>query len=714
MKNTVSKLYLGCAGLKTAYCAAVLAVYVALVLYGGGSAFEMLVVLPIFVAAFIYLPGCALRRLLKADSCFENMKFGLNVLLGTGFFAFVYCFAMKLKVFRLMFLPAVLSAAYIIYVIKTEEFKKMKKSAALSPDGWLLVLLFFTLLFLYAWTMAGKNGLPSSVGDTLINQDLLWNVGNASAFTIKFIPEDIRYSGVQLHYHYLTELITGAISWVSGISCYNLLAFYTGPYILAGVVGCLYELGSGYFEDKKKSILFTFSMFLFGCAALYTCVGGGYSPFFNDNARHIITNINSQATAVIYLSIFCSMFFRLLDRHFKVKPFALLLWAASFFMLTFGKGPVAAIVAVGAVITAVWKFLQKQSSPLGLAGAAAVALIFGGVYLVFFSSGANNSMAFSFTRTAERTVFGRTLHELYCAGRLTQWKIGTVLTIIANTFLTAPLQVFIFAVGLCAEIPRLFKLNGKRLFINSQIVGGIAAFWLFNHYALSQAYFLYLRIFFLHLNAVDNMHLLKDKKLLKNTAAILACVAFVTQGFMYVNFMGSGLRSLLRNVGIEKKYPYNSVMNADDEAAAKWLNENTEKDILFVTNRVNKEWGRTDGISNLYSALSSRQCYQEGYTYAETNEGVPYYVISQRREIVEKIFSPDTSADELKNIFNTAGITHIVYSSQFEGDDSRLGKVCKKVLRLGTVTIYETGARPLENHPLWQPQLEYGCGIKEE
>ena len=176
MKNTVSKLYLGCAGLKTAYCAAVLAVYVALVLYGGGSAFEMLVVLPIFVAAFIYLPGCALRRLLKADSCFENMNFGLNVLLGTGFFAFVYCFAMKLKVFRLMFLPAGLSAVHIIYIIRTGKFKKPKKASALSPDGWLLVLLFFTLLFLYAWTMPAKNGLPSSVGDTLINQDLLWNV----------------------------------------------------------------------------------------------------------------------------------------------------------------------------------------------------------------------------------------------------------------------------------------------------------------------------------------------------------------------------------------------------------------------------------------------------------------------------------------------------------------------------------------------------------
>ena len=83
---------------------------------------------------------------------------------------------------------------------------------------------------------------------------------------------------------------------------------------------------------------------------------------------------------------------------------------------------------------------------------------------------------------------------------------------------------------------------------------------------------------------------------------------------LVINFTGSGMRQLARNLDIITKYPYVSTASAGDEAAMKWLPSNTTQDAVFATNRIHSMANASDGISILYTAMSGRQAYMEGYT----------------------------------------------------------------------------------------------------
>ena len=711
MKNLIYNLYNGADGLKKAVCFMVLVLYIVLTVYGGGSVPQMMLFGWIMII-YIWLPGKCWNMLLKGGSRFDKMDTVTDILLGTGFFCAVYCVAMRLHMKMLLaVVPVVFGLLAVVLIVRRGYINAPPEK--LSRLQWLPVLLFFGLLLLYTFTAVIKYALPANVGDTLLMPDMLWNVGNASSFSIRFIPEDIRYSGVQLHYHYLTELFAGAVSWLSGIPAYNIVAFYMQPWVLAAVVYCLYAFGRIYFENEGKAVFFTFSMFIFGCGSMWNTFLDGRSDFFNDNAYHIITNVNAQSTAVIFLCIFGGMTVQLLRKGFNPSLVQGALWLAAFFMLSFAKGPVAAIVAVGTAITLVWVFLQKKAGLKAPVYAVLVAGLFFGVYSLFFASGANTSMAFNIWGTAYKTVFGGWLYSLEYTVNRKLWLAAVLLVIAVTVFMFAPLQMFIYLVGLVKDIRNLLHLDGVRLWANSMVAGGFMAYYLFDHYAMSQVYFAFLALFFLHLMAIENLGLLK-KNWQQYTAALLTLVTVATTIFTYVNFVGSGARFLARNVGIIEKYPYKTVICADDQLAMEYLRDNTDTSALFATNRIHRSNSKKDGVSNIYSAFSGRQSYMEGYAYALTNMGVPYYVVSQRQDINQRLFSADTPADLLTHLCRTTGITHLVFSSQFDGSEDVVASVYEKIYDSDTVRIYATGASPLANHPLYQPELaEYGEGIKE-
>ena len=710
MKSLINSLYTGADGLKKMLCLFTAALYIGLTVYGGGTVFEILLFAAVMIV-YIWLPGKAWSFALKGNKMFSGMDLAKEILLGTGFFCGVYCVAMRLHIKALLIAaPLVFALGGVIILLRNRNDFKVNK---LKPDQWLLVLLFLGLLLLYTFTTVIKAAKPAAVGDTLLSADMLWNIGNANSFTLRFIPEDIRYSGVQLHYHYLTELFAGAVCWLTGISAYNIVAFYMQPWVLVCVVYCLYTFGKIWFEDQTKAIMFSYSMFVFGCGSISTCFLSGYSSFYNDNAKHIITNINAQSTATIFLCIFGGMFVQLLKKRFDVGLFEFALWFASFFMLCFAKGPVAAIVAIGGSITILWLFVQKKVNFKGLLGAVVIAVMFFVIYTLFFASGANTSMKINMWVTSWKTTFGAYVDPLKLQVAKPVWWAITAVVLVADVIMYAPAQMVMYLAGLGGDIKTLFKLNGKRLWANSMVAGGFMAYYLFDHYAMSQVYFAFLAVFFLHIIAIENLHLLKNKHLAK-IATAAGCVAVATTVFMYVNFVGSGARFLARNMGIIEKYPYSTVVTADDQLAMEYMAENSRENSLFATNRIHSAKNKKDGISNIYSAFSGRQSYMEGYAYALTNMGVPYYVIDQRQVINEKLFNGETSPEELKYLCEKTGITHLVYSAQFDGSEAVIESVFEKIYDSETVRIYATGVQPLANHPLYQEDLiEYGEGIKD-
>ncbi len=709
MKNFLNNFYNGFTKAKTAFCVCVLLLYIVLAVYGGANLITM-TVFGCIIIFYVFIPGRFINSILKFTKGFNGADGMAEILLGTGFFCALYCVSIRLGLKPLLaVLPPVMSIVYLFIDRKNIKIKKIK----ISPLQQLIILLIFALIFLYTFATVIKSALPTEVGDTLLNPDMLWNIGNANSFKIRFIPEDIRYSGVQLHYHYLTELFAGAISWLSGISAYNIIAFYMQPWVLLRVVYCLYNFGLTYYENQNKAVLFTFSMFVFGCGSMWNSFLNGRSIHLNDNAYHIITNVNSQATAVIFLCIFSSLFIQMMRKNFDITVKQFVLWISAFFMLSFAKGPVAAIVAIGGVITLFWLFVQRKVSIKAPLSGVVLGITFFVIYSLFFASGANTSMALNIWGTLDRTIFAPWLTGLSHMQGSALWYAAHIGCMFIMVLFFAPLQGFLYYVGLVKDVKNLFRLDGERLWLNSMVAGGFMAFFLFSHYALSQVYFAFIALFFMHLMAVETFYSLKSKNI-KCTAGFMAAVGVITTLFIYVNIVGSGARFLRRNLGVIEKYPYNVVVNADDRLGMEYLNKNTGTDTLFATNRIHSNSVGGDGISNVYSALSGRQSYMEGYAYALTNMGVPYYVVSQRLDINNRLFSGDITPQQIKYLCETTGITHLVFSTQLGGDDTPISDTYPKVFDSETVRIYATGVIPFANHPLYQEELaRYGEGIKE-
>ena len=114
-------------------------------------------------------------------------------------------------------------------------------------------------------------------------------------------------------------------------------------------------------------------------------------------------------------------------------------------MLCFAKGPIAAVAVIGVVISVVWKFVQKQANLKGLVFARVLGGIFLVIYKFFFSSGAGTSMMFSLSATAERTIFGNRLGDLYYGGKITLWRAGCFAVAVITVFAALPLQGFCVA-----------------------------------------------------------------------------------------------------------------------------------------------------------------------------------------------------------------------------------------------------------------------------
>ncbi|MFV0413938.1 MAG: hypothetical protein ACK5L3_11865 [Oscillospiraceae bacterium] len=703
MKTTILKLYTGFIKTKAVMVLAVAAVYMALAAQSGGSLWE-LALFALVLAVYIVLPGLLAARVLGTQKFAPGFTGPLAILLGSGFFAALYCVAMRLHILWLLYLlPPVLSAVWLGLAVarcaKRGQPLPAIKKPALLPHHWLLALLFSALLLFFTFYGVVKHARPLAVGDILPNHDLLWNVGNANSFKLAFPPQDIRFTGVRLHYHYLTELLAGALSLVSGISAYNIAAFYMQAFMLAALVLCLYKFGRVMWPQSLfKAMLFTYAPFLFSCASLWKILPNGWSVFNNSNITHIVTNINAQATALVFLSIFLGLLVPAMRQKYRVGPVHFVLLLCSFFMLTFAKGPLAAMVICGLAITMLIGLFQRNTGWRGLLLGVLLAGMFAAVYVTMFSSGANDSMALSYTGTLVRGYFNN-IQNLIWHKNYYLWLAAVPVLWVLQAFLSMPAQFLLYLRALVRDVRHFATLAPERMLAQGVAAGGLLAYFLFDHPHFSQVYFLFAAIFFITLLAVDEIGTLrwpaagqlpalkaKAKKLFIGVVAVCAAVAVATTGFLYVHYMGSGGRQLLRNLGLMEKYPYDVVITPDDEAAMLWLRDNSPATAMFATNRIHTG-ARLEGISNLYSAFCERQAYMEGFQYAKTNMGVAEDIINRRLAVNNALFSAATAPETVLQLCRENGISYLVYSTQLPGDESQLSAM-ELAYNSPTVRIY--------------------------
>lgn len=635
---------------------------------------------------YLILPGWLLAR--KLGPNLAALRPLLTAVYGCGLLGAVFCLSVRLQIPWLVHLVPPVVAGVLLW----RELRRGRPVLPrLSRPGQWLTMLWGALCLLFALVFTARNAHPAAAGSIRLSRDFLWNVGNAEAFLDRFPPLDIRFSGVRFSYHYLTELLAAALAEISFTSCYDVFVCYAGPLFLLGELTALYSLGRVFYKGHRTlAAALPAVLFGFQCASLWKAWPDGNGVFGNTLLQHLLTNINAQATAVVFFSAVLALFAGMTRRGFAVGVRWWFAYFAAFALFTLAKGPQAAIflcaLAVAMVFVLLFQRPKYGRALLCLGGTAAVFLL---LYRLLYAAGANTSMQFSLF-AMENTLAYRRLSPLtdwLCAHLPVSGYVWLAGIGIADTFLMLPFQFALWLRGVPGALRHLPRLDPAHTLAHAGAVGGFLAYHLFWHESSSQIYFALFGMLCMTLLAVEQLPRLRRLSVFSAAGWLCGAVGLCTAACMVLSLCRGGVGQLTRTLGLRPAMATADAATDGDEAAARWLRQNAPANTVFATDRTSSAPppAEEDGISNLYTAFSGVQCYMEGWTYAMSNMGVPQAEVEHRRAVVAELFDPDTPAETLVTLCREEGITCLVDCDRWPG---QVNPALTPAYRKGGVAIY--------------------------
>ena len=611
----------------------------------GAALFAVLAVLGIL------LPGRALARLLGAEKA--GLTATAGAVFGLGLWAVVTAVASATGLHALVWVLPVAGVASLFAV----------REPVPQPDAFrALVRAAFWLACIAVCVL--PNAHASAAGAVLPNHDFFWNLGNAQSFLQGLPPQDLRFSGYTITYHWLSELLAAGFA-MGGVPLWDALAFYLPVFCLWMLAAVLAECGALWFESRKKNAVFFGLTFLCGGAGLWKIFSYGRCPFWNLSVYHLISNVNGMGLTTLLLAGFAAGVWVLWKNP---KPWLWAFTGAAFALLCFAKGPVAGVAALAFVLAALVRFAFARTKQNGavLAFAALVLAGFAVLFRVFFSAGASSKIGFSLFGTLEKSYFTNFVALLRAKSPLLA-AVCAPLFMLAQTVCFAPASTPLFLAGAVGDVPRLPRLGGPRLFFIACAVGGFAAFFLFDHESMSQMYFAFIGLFFANVLAVQNLDgflafFARRKKALaagcKACAACLVLVGLAGGIFTGAQMALDGFTTPTGEAALADAKDL--ALTAAEEEALAWAGEHLPEGTLLATNRSHTGVAR-EGLSNVYSGISGRPFYMESFKYAVSNLGVDKAEVDRRVDQMKTLFGPGETAGEAAQLCREIGVGAVVY-----------------------------------------------------
>lgn len=599
----------------------------------------------------IWLPGRALARVLGADKA--GLSATAGAVFGLGLWAVVTALASATGLHGLVWALPVAGAASLFAV----------RESVPRPDAFRALVRAALLLACIA-VCAVPNAHAEALGAVVPNHDFFWNLGNAQSFLQGLPPQDLRFSGYVLTYHWLSELLAAGFA-MAGVPLWDALAFYLPALCLCLLTGALAECGALWFDSRKKTAVFFGLTFLCGGAGLWKIFSYGRCPFWNLSVYHLISNVNGMGLTTLLLAGFAAGVWALWNNP---RPWLWAFTAAAFALLCFAKGPVAGVAALAFGLAALVRlaFARTKQNGAVLLFAALVLAGFGVLFRVFFSAGASSKIEFSLFGTLEKSYFTNFVALLRAKSPLLA-AVCAPAFMLAQTVCFAPASTPLFLAGAVRDVPRLPKLSGPRLFFTACAVGGFAAFFLFDHESMSQMYFAFIGLFFANVLAVQNLDgflafCARRKKVLaagcKACAACLVLVGLAGGIFTGAQMARDGLTASTGEAALADAKDL--ALTAAEEEALTWAGEHLPADVLLATNRSHTGVAK-EGLSNVYSGISGRPFYMESFKYAVSNLGVSPAEVDKRVNQMKTLFGPAETAGDAAQLCREIGVGAVVY-----------------------------------------------------
>lgn len=426
------------------------------------------------------------------------------------------------------------------------------------------------------------------------------------------------------------------------------------------------------FRRPKFSALPAALLFGFQSASMWKTWATGDGIFGNTLLRHLTTNINAQATALVFFAAFLALFALISRQKFAVGPAWWIAYFLTFALFTLAKGPQAVIalcaLAVAMVFVLIFQRPQYSRALLCLAGTAAV---FAGMYRLLYSAGANTSMIFSIFAMEKTRAYQwlSPLTDWLCAHLPVSGYVWLVGIGIADAFLMMPFQFVLWLRAVPGALRHLPKLDPAHTLLHAGTVGGFLAYHIFWHESSSQVYFALFAMICMTLLAVEQLPRLRKFGLMTAAGWVCGAAGLVTTVCMVLALCRIGGAQLVRTAGLAEPVSAPNAATTSDEEAALWMRDNLPAGTVFATNRTSSTPAPADedGISNLYTAFSGVQCYMEGWTYAMSNMGVEQSIVEHRRAVVTRLFDGTADAGTLTALCEEEGIDCLVWSKRFGG-----------------------------------------------
>lgn len=606
---------------------------------------------------FVYIPGVALSAWLFKQMN-PMLRVGISYAFGYVINIIEYYIAYGLfggAATLVALVVALLAMGALLVAPKTNDRSFARQDAIIVT-----VFVLYVVICMIAYSSVGSiaHVLDSGIS---INRDMQFWISNAVGCKLGFPPAATYMSGENLYYHCFSSMQIAFLSASSDLSVFDLAVplFPFGKSImLVGGIAFLVDC----FAPKKGQSYYWFFLPLM----LFTT--GLEDRSIVTYTHHILLNPFGFDIGIALGCFFLGMMVKQWGQSsFDARLFAsaLLLWGG----LVGTKGPIAMILLVSIALFCIYWLIKKQWCPSLLYGLSTLVLF---LVVSIYVAG-----AFSYVSPDS----GSPGVSIRYGDQITSGAILPIIGCICELIcLAQPVLVVLMCTAFIAFIVLLIKrgiaqndmLLAMNMFITA-IVGFVLGVVL-DVGGRSEMYFTmtaFIPCMCFILSVLQSFFDICGERSLQLASRCLNTIFFVLliigmYLFFFVGFMGSPVVNALKDgyVHIVDRDSVSDMSFMSDEAkAAQWIQENTPKDSIILSNR-----GAMNGEDKIYyyGIFSERQQYMETddllmYARNHAAEGTSVEEAARRHELVKAGLSNNDSA---LMALHDEGVDYLVYDDR--------------------------------------------------